>query len=68
VLIFKELHRPNTVGYFRTDVNNLLARFAVGGRLHALLCACLPSVVGASTTLVYGETTEPPPAVRAAPA
>src|SRR5262245_32548306 len=27
MLILKELRRPNTVGYFRTEVNNLLARF-----------------------------------------
>ena len=27
VLIFKELHYANTVAYFRTDVNNPLARF-----------------------------------------
>jgi hypothetical protein len=27
VLIFKELHRLNPVGYFRTEVNDLLARF-----------------------------------------
>ena len=27
VLILKELHRADTVAYFRTDVNNLLARF-----------------------------------------
>lgn len=28
VLILQELHGANTVAYFRTDVNNPLARFA----------------------------------------
>src|SRR5215813_6844145 len=28
ILIWKELHRSNTVAYFRTDGNHLLARFA----------------------------------------
>ena len=31
MLILKELHQPNTVGYFRTEVNNLLARFVPPG-------------------------------------
>ena len=35
ILIWKELHRSNTVAYFRTDGNHLLARFVaeVGPRL-----------------------------------
>src|SRR5205809_3647963 len=37
VLILKELHRADTVAYFRTDVNNLLARFDPRGfRSHKL--------------------------------
>ena len=31
VLILKELLRADTVAYFRTDVNNPLARFALVG-------------------------------------
>jgi hypothetical protein len=31
MLIWKELHRANTVAYFRTDGNHLLARFGLRG-------------------------------------
>ena len=50
VLILEELQRANTVAYFRTDVNNPLARFA----LHAPLAGILRGLTRDGVPVVTG--------------